>query len=92
MAWLCRAVSVLASNEDARLLALRSVRAAITVAVGAPEPPQLSTGVVQGVVGALSCILTPMLAQAARGADENSPVAFSWLGTSLACAAEVAQV
>lgn len=83
---------MLASTEDAKLLALRSVRAAITVALGGPDPPKLSTGVVQGVVAALSRILMPLLAQAAREAAEGSQIAFSWLDTSLACAAEVAQV
>lgn len=88
----CRAVSVLASTEDAKLLALRSVRAAITVALGGKDAPQLSTGVVQGIVAALTRILVPVLAQAGRGQAEGSQVAFSWLDTSLACAAEVAQV
>jgi hypothetical protein len=91
-AWLGRAVSVLGSTEDARLLALRSVRAAITVAArGLESPPQLGTAVVQGVVATLLHTLQPTLAQAGKGAEHSHPIAFSWLGSSLASLAEVAQ-
>ncbi len=84
---------MLVSTEDARQAALRAVRAAIAVSLGAADAPQMGTAVVAATVAALSRALLPPLAQAAKGSRGGGMVAsFSWLGASLSSAAEVAQV
>lgn len=88
----CRAASILASTEDARLQALRSLAAAVAIAYKGSGQPPAGLPLVSSAVDALSRALLPVLAHAARGQGDSAGVAFSWLSASMAAAAEIAQV
>ena len=88
----CRATSILASTEDARLEALRSLTAAVAVAYRGSGQPPAGLPLVSAAVDALSRALMPVLAHVARGQGDTTGVAFSWLSSSNAAAAEVSQV
>ncbi len=88
----CRATSILASTEDARLEALRSLTAAVAVAYRGSSQPPAGLPVVSAAADALSRALMPVLAHVARGQSDTAGVAFSWLSSSTAAAAEVSQV
>ena len=87
----CRATSILASTEDARLDALCSLTAAVAVAYRGSGPPA-GLPLVSASVDALSRVLLPVLEHAARGQGDAPGVAFSWLCASMAAAAEISQV
>ena len=85
-------MSILASTEDARLEALRSLAAAVAVAYRGNGQPAAGLPLVSAAVDALSRALLPILAQAARGQGDVDGIAFSWLSSSVAAAAETSQV
>ena len=85
-------MSILASTEDARLEALRSLAAAVAVAYRGDGRPPAGLPLVSAAVDALSRALLPIMAQAARGQGDVDGVAFSWLSSSMAAAAETSQV
>ena len=85
-------MSILASTEDARLEALRSLAAAVAVAYRGNGRSPAGLPLVSAAVDALSRALLPSLAQAARGQGDVDGVAFSWLSSSMAAAAETSQV
>ena len=85
-------MSILASTEDARLEALRSLAAAVAVAYRGDGRSPAGVPLVSAAVDALSRALLPVLAQAARGQGDEDGIAFSWLSTSMAAAAETSQV
>ena len=89
---LYRAMSILASTEDARLEALRSLAAAVAVAYRGNARSPAGLPLVSAAVDALSRALLPILAQAARGQGDVDGIAFSWLSSSMAAAAETSQV
>ena len=83
----CRAVSVMASFEDARLLALRSLKAAYMVAKPQAVPLAISTSPTDSVAATLQPLLD------ADGTPEaSSSAALSCHDAILQCAVEVAQV
>ena len=90
--YLCRATSILASTEDARLEALRSLTAAVAVAFRGSGQPPAGLPLVSAAVDALSRVLLPILAHAAKGQGDAAGIAFSWLSSSMAAAAEISQV
>lgn len=90
--YLCRATSILASTEDARLEALRSLTAAVAVAFRGSGQPPAGLPLVSAAVDALSRALLPILAPAAKGQGDAAGIAFSWLSSSMAAAAEISQV
>ena len=92
MFMLCRATSILASTEDARLDALRALTAAVAVAYRGSGQPPAGLPLVSAAADALSRALMPVLAHAARGQGDTAGIAFSWLSSSTAAAAEVSQV
>ena len=85
-------MSILASTEDARLEALRSLAAAIAVAYRGDGRPAAGLPLVSAAMDALSRALLPVLAQAAKGQGDVDCIAFSWLSSSMAAAAETSQV
>ena len=87
-----RATSILASTEDARLEALRSLTAAVAVAYRGSAQPPAGLPLVSAAADALARALMPVLAHTARGQGDTAGVAFSWLSSSTAAAAEVSQV
>ncbi|CAK0783823.1 hypothetical protein CVIRNUC_007023 [Coccomyxa viridis] len=87
-----RAMSILASTEDARLEALRSLAAAVAVAYRGDGRSPAGLPLVSAAVDALSRALLPVLAQAARGQGDEDGIAFSWLSSSMAAAAETSQI
>ena len=89
---LCRAMSILASTEDARLEALRSLAAAVAVAYRGNGRSPAGLPLVSAAVDALSRALLPILAQAARGQGDVDGISFSWLSSSMTAAAETSQV
>ncbi|KAK9846575.1 hypothetical protein WJX81_006919 [Elliptochloris bilobata] len=91
-----RAVSVAVSLADARLLALRSLRAAAATAARGPlsaQPkPAAAAAAAVDAAAALGAVLAPLLADAAAGEDPGAGTAIGWLRARLALAAEVAEV
>ena len=83
----CRAMSVMASFEDARLLALRSLTAAYMVAKPQAVPVAISTIPMESVAATLQPLL-----DADGSSKASSSAAFSCHDASLECAVEVAQV
>ena len=80
------------STEDARLEALRSLAAAMAVAYRGNGRPPAGLPLVSAAVDALSRALLPILDQAAKGQGDVDGIAFSWLSSSMAAAAEISQV
>jgi len=91
-----RAVSAAGSLADARLLALRSLRAAAATSArgppGAQPRPAAAAAAAADAAGALRGCLAPLLADARAGEDPGAGTAVGWLRARLALAAEVAEV
>jgi hypothetical protein len=88
-------VSVAGSLADARLLALRSLRAAAATSArgppGAQPRPAAAAAAAADAAGALRGCLAPLLADARAGEDPGAGTAVGWLRARLALAAEVAE-
>ncbi|KAK9819662.1 hypothetical protein WJX72_000881 [[Myrmecia] bisecta] len=96
---LLRATSVMASVEDARLLALQSLRALITISGKGSKPgPQqalqlaVPASLMQDVLAGLDASLRPLLLDSGANSSGSVSLVYSWHAASLAFAAEVAQL
>lgn len=83
------------SLADARLLALRSLRAAAATSARGPASAQpkaaAAAAAAADAAAALGACLAPLLDDAAAGEDPGAGTAVGWLRMRLALAAEVAE-